>query len=129
MSIAVRVDHDRKRVYSSATGNLTFEELFFHIGQESGTEVASYAEIFDCTGAKMNLDATHIKMLAEYRKTIAESQPAGPVAIVANADLYLGVFRMFDGLTKGIRPLQVFSTCSNAESWLDSLEAPCPAAA
>jgi hypothetical protein len=94
-----------------------------------GTEVGSYPELFDCTEAQMNLDAAHIRMLAEYRKTIAESQPPGPVAIVAKPDLYLGVFRMFDGLTKGVRPLEVFSTFSNAEMWLDSLEDRAPTAA
>src|SRR5512138_1216308 len=127
MSITVQVDHERKRIYSFAIGDLTFEELFFHMRHESGTEAASYAEIFDCSEADISLTAAHIRMLAEYRKTIAESQPPGPVAIVANADLYLGVFRMFDGLTKGIRPLKVFSARSSAEIWLDSLEAPCPA--
>ena len=96
---------------------------------EVGTDASGYPELFDCTAAKLNLTATHIKMLAEFRKTIAESHPPGPVAIVAKPEVYLGVFRMFDGLTKGVRPLEVFLTSSNAESWLDSLEGYCPAAA
>jgi len=129
MSIAVRVDHDRKRIYSCATGELSFEDLFFHMRHEIGTDAESYAEIFDCTNATMNLSASDIKMLAEYRKTIAESSPPGPVAIVAKPELHLGVFRMFDGLTKGIRPLEVFLTGPGAERWLDSLEGPCPVAA
>jgi hypothetical protein len=94
-----------------------------------GTDVASYPELFDCTAASLTLNASDIRMLAEYRKTIAESQPPGPVAIVAKPDLYIGVFRMFDGLTKGVRPLCVFSTFSSAENWLDSLEESEPAAA
>ena len=129
MSIAIRVDHERKRIYSQATGDLTFEELFFHMRHEVGTDAAGYAELFDCSDAKMNLSASDIRMLAEYRKTIAESHTAGPVAIVAKPEVYLGVFRMFDGLTKGVRPLEVFMTSSNADSWLDSLEDHCPAAA
>ena len=129
MSIAVQVDHDRKRIYSRATGDLTFDELFFHMRHEVGTDAAGYPELFDCTGAKLNLRATDIKMLAEYRKTIAESHPPAPVAIVAKPKVYLGVFRMFDRLTKGVRPLEVFFTPSNAESWLDSLEEPSPVAA
>jgi hypothetical protein len=129
MTIAIRVDHSKKRIYSYATGDLSFEDIFFHMRHEIGTEAASYPEIFDCTDASMHLDATHIKMLAEYRKTIAESNPPGAVAIVAKPDLYLRVFRMFDGLTKGVRPLEVFSTLSNAESWLDSLESHLPTAA
>lgn len=129
MSIAIRVDHDKKRIYSCATGELTFEELFFHMRHELGTDAASYAEIFDCKEAVMRLNATDIKMLAEYRKTIAESNPPAPVAIVSTPDLHLSVFRMFDGLTKGLRPFEVFSTCSNAEDWLDSLDDPLPAAA
>jgi hypothetical protein len=129
MSIAVQVDHDRKRIYSRATGDLGFEDLFFHMRHEVGTQAAGYPEVFDCTSAKINLSATDIKMLAEYRKTIAESHPPAPVAIVAKPEVYLGVFRLFDGLTKGVRPLEVFMTCPNAESWLDSLDDPCPAAA
>ena len=129
MSISFTVNNHKKRIYSHATGNLTFEDIFFHMRQAVGTEAASYSELFDCMGASIRLTPAEIKMLAEHRKTLAEAYPPGPVAIVANPDVYLSVFRMFDGLTKGVRPLEVFSTFSNAESWLDSLDDPCPAAA
>jgi hypothetical protein len=117
------------RIYSRATGDLTFEDLFFHMREEAGSDVASYPEIFDCRAATINLSASHIRMLAEHRKAIAASQPPAPVAFVGSKDVFLGMIRMFGTLTGDLRPISIFSTVLEAESWLDSLEGISPIAA
>ena len=85
-------------------------------------EVVYYSEIFDCTDATTNLTVEQVRKLSDERRRIAQSQPAGPVAVVAANDLFFGMFRMFDMLTETIRPIRVFREIKAAEQWLDSVD-------
>jgi len=121
MAINFHIDRGNKRIYSKAVGLITFEDLLSHMRAEVGPEVATYSEVFDCTGATTNLNVEQVRLLADERRHIAQTQPAGPTAVVANNDLFFGMLRMFDMLTETIRPLRVFRDIRSAEQWLDSL--------
>jgi hypothetical protein len=123
MAISFHIDTVNKRIYSKAVGLVTFEDLLNHMQAEIGPEAASYPEIFDCTGATTNLTVEQVRKLAEERGKIAQSQPAGPAAVVATNDLFFGMLRMFDMLTETVRPLRVFRDVKAAEQWLDAIEA------
>jgi len=124
MAISFHIDKVNKRIYSKAIGLITFDDLLDHLRAEIGSEEASYAEIFDCSGATTNLTVEQVRQLAEERRTIARGQvAAGPAAVVATNDLFFGMFRVFDMLTETVRPLRVFRDMDSAEAWLDSVEA------
>jgi hypothetical protein len=123
MAITFHIDPVNKRMYSKAEGLVTFEDLLNHIQAEVGPEVASYPEIFDCSGATTNLTVEQVRKLADQRRKIAQSQSAAPAAVVATNDLFFGMLRMFDMLTETVRPLRVFRDVKAAEQWLDAIEA------
>ena len=122
MAINFHIDKVNKRIFSKAVGLITFESLLAHLKAEIEPEAVTYSEIFDCTDATTNLTVDQVRKLAEERRRIAQSQPAGPVAVVATNDLFFGMFRMFDMLTETIRPIRVFRDVKAAEEWLDTVE-------
>jgi len=122
MAINFHIDKVNRRIYSKAVGLITFEDLLAHMKADIEPEAVHYSEIFDCTEATTNLTVEQVGKLSEERRRIAQSQPAGPVAVVATNDLFFGMFRMFDMLTETIRPIRVFRDIKAAEQWLDSVD-------
>jgi len=122
MAINFHIDKRNRRIFSKAVGLITFEDLLAHMKADIEPEATDYSEIFDCTGATTNLTVDLVRRLSDERRRIAQSQSAGPVAVVASNDLFFGMFRMFDMLTETIRPIRVFRDVKAAEEWLDSME-------
>ena len=121
MPISYVIDESKKRLYSLATGLVTYDVLVAHMRSEFGRAAASYPEVFDCTGATTDLTAADIRLLVHNRERIADVQEAGPVAIVAPTDLFFGLFRIFDMMTESLRPIRIFRNSADADEWLDSL--------
>lgn len=122
MAINFHIDKVNRRIYSKATGLVTFEDLLNHIKSEVEPEIASFSEIFDCTDATTDLTVEQVRALAEERRHIAQTRSAAPAAVVATNDLFFGMLRMFDMLTETIRPMRVFRDVRSAEQWLDSID-------
>ena len=121
MPITFKIDHNRERIYSTATGVVTFGDLYAHMNADVEPGVAAYSEIFDCTGATTDVTAADVRMLVMHRAEVAREQSPGPVAIVAETDLFFGLFRIFEMLTEDLRPINVFRDTLAAEIWLDGL--------
>jgi hypothetical protein len=121
MPISFTIDHARERIYSKASGVVTFGDLYGHMNADVEPGVGAYAEIFDCTGATTDLTAGDVRMLVMHRAEIARDHTPGPVAIVAETDLFFGLFRIFEMLTEDLRPINVFRDTLAAELWLDGL--------
>lgn len=119
MPISYNIDHEKRRIYSRATGVITYDDLLAHMRADVGDDVSSYSELLDCTAATSSLTANEIRKLADERKAIALRHPPGPVALVATSDVFFGMLRIFDMLTDEVRPIRVFRTLSQAEIWLD----------
>ena len=74
MPISFTIDHDRERIYTKATGVVTFGDLYAHMKADVGPGVAAYSEIFDCTGATTDITAGDVRMLVMHRADIAREQ-------------------------------------------------------
>jgi hypothetical protein len=121
MPVSYSIDHDKKRIYTRATGSISYIDLREHMRSEFGRAAAAYPEVFDCTGATADLDADDMRMLVKERSQIAQVQDAAPVAIVAPTDLFYDLFQIFNSLTASIRPMAVFRETVEAENWLDQI--------
>ena len=119
MPVTYFIDHEKKRIYTKATGAVSFIDLREHMRSEFGRVASAYPELFDCTAATSDLDAEDMRMLVKERSQIAHVQDAAPVAIVAPDDTFYDLFKIFNSLTNGIRPMGVFRGTSDAEKWLD----------
>lgn len=122
MPVSYFINHEKKRLYTRATGTVTFIDLREHMHSEFGRATATYTELFDCTGATADLDTDDMRMLVKERSQIAQVQDPAPVAIVAPTDSFFDLFRIFDSLTTSIRPIAVFREVSEAEKWLDQFQ-------
>lgn len=121
MPVSYSINHEKKRIYTRATGSISYIDLREHMRSEFGRDAAKYPEIFDCTDATADLDADDMRMLVKERSQIAQVQDAAPVAIVAPTDIFYDLFRIFNSLTSSIRPMAVFRETGEAERWLDQV--------
>lgn len=122
MPVSYFIDHEKKRLYTKATGSVTYIDLREHMHSEFGRTTAAYSELFDCTGATADLDADDMRTLVKERSQIAQVQNAAPVAIVAPADKFYDLFKIFNSLTSSIRPIAIFRDTAAAEQWLDQTQ-------
>jgi len=121
MPVSYFVNHEKKRIYSRATGTITYIDLREHMLSEFGKPTAGYTELFDTTGAESDINADDIKALVKERSQIAKVQEAAPVAIVAPGNNFYDLFGMFNDLTSDIRPISIFRNFDEGERWLDGL--------
>ena len=121
MPINYYVDHQRRRVYSSCDGVVTYEDFRAHMNAEADSPAASYGELFDCTGATTDLTRAQIRSLAEERETVAERREAAPLAVVAPDENLYEMLQIYDILTEQIRPMQLFPNTEAAERWLNEV--------
>jgi hypothetical protein len=119
MPVSYFINQEKKRIYTQVTGIVSFIDLREHMRSEFGRATAAYPELFDLTDATADLDAEDMRMLVKERSQLAQVQDTAPVAIVAPADNFYDLFRIFDSLTSSIRPIAVFRETSEAEKWLD----------
>ena len=122
MAINFHIDKVNRRLYSRASGLITFRDLLKHMKSELDPEIARFPEIFDCTDATTDLTVEQVRELADERRRIEQARSTGPTAVVASNDLFFGMFRMFDMLTETIRPMRIFRDVRSAEQWLDSID-------
>jgi hypothetical protein len=118
MPVRYRIDEARQRIYTRAEGVVSYEELRTHIYSEAGELAASYGELFDCSGATINITSEEIQRLASARRAIGQRQPPGPLAVVATDPSFIAMLRRYYRLTEQVRPLRVFGDVREAESWL-----------
>jgi len=121
MPLSFIIDHFKKRIYSRASGVLTFGDLLDHMQAEVDQDVRRFSEVFDCRGANSHITSGEMSLLAIHRKEIAGTQGGGPVAVLVDSDHMFEVFKIFELRTEGARQFQIFRGLEQAEAWLDSL--------
>jgi hypothetical protein len=122
MPVSYFINHEKRRIYTQATGSISFIDLREHMRSEFGRVASAYPELFDCSDAAADMDADDMRMLVKERSQIAQVQDAAPVAIVAPTDHLYDLFKIFNSLTSGIRPIAVFRETADAETWLDQFD-------
>lgn len=119
MPVSYFINHEKRRIYTTATGMIGFIDLREHMRSEFGRTASAYPELLDFSDATSDLDADDMRMLVKERSQIAQVQDAAPVAVVAPADNFYDLFKIFNSLTTSIRPIAVFRDIQDAEKWLD----------
>lgn len=122
MPIELTLDNDKERIYSRASGTITFEVLRAHMHRRLEADIAHIPELLDLTEATTEMTESEIRKLADERKAMAGATTGGPTAVVATSDLFFGMFRMFDILTEEVRPMRIFRDKTEAENWLHSIK-------
>lgn len=118
------IELERRRVTAVVTGRVAKEDFFtYQRAVWSRPEVAGFDELVDMTGAEQIEDATADAM-RELAALSAEMDSDHPrrLAIVAPADLFFGLGRMYETYREiegpTARETAVFRTRAEAEAWL-----------
>jgi hypothetical protein len=119
-----RIDLDRRRVFSRATGDLTYESIYAHMNRLAKDPLfhPSFSQVLDFT------EVTTVGITSEQVATLAEVRvfsPQSKRAFVAPGPLKYGMARMYEALRapRGDHHIRVFTDYGEAIEWLD-LEEP-----
>jgi hypothetical protein len=129
MPITIEVDHARRRVFTRARGNITYDEIRAHLSDQARLQGLAYPELVDATGATTDLTSKEVRELVTRTRDLLRHGPLGPTAIVATHDVLYGMARMYeilagdDGVAVG-----VFRSVADAERWLSAEDLPPTAA-
>jgi hypothetical protein len=121
MPISFVVDYERRRVSTRAEGVITFAEIARHADSQSLGRDPTYDELFDATGALVDLTATEVRELVCLVNQASRTKPLGATAIVATQPVVFGLARMYSTLCESVGArVGVFRTVGEAEKWLES---------
>lgn len=126
MPIEFAIDHNRRLITATASGDLGAEDFFNYQRDAWGRPgVGGYDEIVDMTGVSRIREATQerIRELAALAARMDVPDAASRLAIVAPADLAYGLGRMYEAIrefvpTKASKTVAVFRKRSEADEWL-----------
>jgi hypothetical protein len=124
------IDTDKKRVFSSGSGHLTYEDLSGHMNRLAKDPKFDprYSQLLDFRYVKtIGFNSEHVIELAEIRIFSPESKRA----FVAPDAVKFGMARMYESyrIPKGDLKIQVFTDYDEAIEWLDLEEPVIPLAA
>lgn len=125
MPIAVQIDHARKLVVATVTGDVCDDELLeYQKNVWSDTALAGYSELFDVTAVRSisGVTAAGLGAVAQCAASMDVPGKRSRFAIVAPQDLPYGMGRMYEALRTeipgSVRSVAVFRSRDEAEAWL-----------
>jgi hypothetical protein len=119
MPIIARVEHTSGRLYSRASGILTYEDLRYHLTETRALLARGYPELFDASGAEAEMSVSQIQSLSNMSGEMFRRSELGATAIVVTGRMLFGMTRMYEKLNADyISPVHIFLEVPPAEAWL-----------
>ena len=119
MPITARVDHASGRLYTRASGTISYGELRTHLTETRALTARGYPELFDATGAEAEMSIAQIQSLSNMSGEMFSRGELGATAIVVTGRMLFGMTRMYEKLNAdNISPVHVFLEVPPAEAWL-----------
>jgi hypothetical protein len=119
MPIIARVEHTSGRLYSRASGILTYEDLRYHLTETRALLARGYPELFDASGAEAEMSVAQIQSLSNMSGEMFKRDELGATAIVVTGRMLFGMTRMYEKLNADyMSPVHIFLEVPPAEAWL-----------
>ncbi len=118
MTITMTVDHAGKYVHVRVDGPLTYADIVGHLEAERAAHGLAYPEMIDARGARAEFTPEEARALVSDFRRLAETSSLGPTAIIVDADLTFGMFRMLEILVSDIATIRTFRDETHALQWL-----------
>ncbi|MEK7466068.1 MAG: hypothetical protein AAB074_01525 [Planctomycetota bacterium] len=127
MPISHHVDHERRLVTATATGDVTESDIFgYQKNAWSDPKVAGYDEIVDMTGAARIVEpkAARMRELAALSASMDPPATSARFGIVAPEELAFQLGRIYEAMRceaaggSGGKKVMTFRTLEEAENWL-----------
>ncbi|CAN5274898.1 hypothetical protein BH10PSE6_BH10PSE6_19530 [soil metagenome] len=121
MPIQCTVSHGTRLVLAIAKDRLLASDLVGFLFDLDREKAQGYRKIFDITGVTSLLSDERIETFAQIVLEREQSDPAGPIAIVAASPVLASKATLFAEKAQGLRPIRVFAEQHDARHWLDGL--------
>jgi hypothetical protein len=118
MAITFSVDHDRRYIEATATGQIDLEEVRTHLMDERRKYGLSYIEFIDARSATPTWSSAQIREIVELLRTLGRESKLGPTAVVISNDYAYGMLRMLEILLEDVCIVRPFRNYEAAEQWL-----------
>lgn len=129
MPIYMDVLRIERLVVIIARGHVTAEEIAANTRTLIEADVPNFAKIIDVAGSASDLTREQVQRIADMLRGGPDSPSRGPVAFVVNP-ARKGFAEAFAEVTRGDRPIELFTSLHAARSWLKQSRegAPCSSA-
>jgi hypothetical protein len=119
MGLVLHIDHEARRLTTTASGPLTLDDIVEHLRTEVQEGVLAYPERVDVREASIHLTGDQVRQVAAHLSDLAIYQPVGPTAIIVGADYAFGLVRMFSLLLDPHGRIGAFRDPRAADAWLE----------
>jgi hypothetical protein len=121
MNITSTIDHDRRYMEATASGQVAWEEVRTHLLDERREHGLTYAELIDARSATPTWSPAQARDIVELLRTLGLESSLGPTAIVISHEFAYGMLRMLEILLDEVCIVRPFRDCDEAEQWLRGL--------
>lgn len=121
MPITHAIDHAHRRMYTRATGAVTYPEVVAHLAAERDGGGLPYRELIDLTEGELALDAAEVRRLVEDLRRLGRGRALGPTAVIVASEFTFGMLRMLEALVEDVCAVRPFRDRAEAERWLESM--------
>jgi hypothetical protein len=120
MPIRFTYDQQRKILFTTAEGLVSFEDIEKHLDQETAEKALGYPELVDASAAWTNLPSEEVRQIVLRLQAMRRTVQLGPTAIVTTNDMFFGMARMAAILCElqGGPNVGVFRTFDEGLDWL-----------
>jgi hypothetical protein len=121
MTITSTIDHDRRYMEATASGQVAWEEVRTHLLDERREHGLTYAELIDARSATPTWSPAQARDIVELLRTLGLESSLGPTAIVVSHEFAYGMLRMLEILLDEVCIVRPFRDYDEAEQWLRGL--------
>lgn len=118
MSLHWTIDHDRRLVTATATGNVGRADMEAYLEAMAAANALSYRKLFDGSASEPTMTADELLMLGSRMRAYHRTGEMGALAIVVATDKLEFMSRVIGILASADRPLKVFQDVRAARRWL-----------
>lgn len=118
MPMSFAVDPVRGWLVTTATGEITYDDIRAHVLQERASKHLGMRELIDATGATPAFSPAQVRDIVSLLRGLGKNERLGPTAIVVGSDYAFGMMRMLEILLGDSAALRPFRKRDEAEAWL-----------
>jgi len=118
MSIEFKFDPERKVLFTTLEGAVTYEDVSAHLTDERKACGLSWPEIIDARTASPSVSSGEVRALVWMLHSFGERKTIGPTAFVVASPEAFGMIRMAGMWCGNVCAIAPFWTEKEAEEWI-----------
>ena len=118
MPLSYHFDSARRRLFTRASGPVTFAEIREHLQAERVDRYLGSDEVIDGREATVAFSQQEVRQVVDLLRELGAREALGPTAVVVSSDVAYGVMRMVEALISDVCAVKPFRDMAEAERWL-----------